>query len=117
MPHIELTDIKYLCFGVGGANGWVHVGILMALERELIRQGTTLGERIEGVSGASIGSLLALAVAMKFSATEISEFLRTSTEDYKDRFETPNILGLASSLGLMSTDVLRDLVRDLVSRK
>lgn len=117
MPHIELTDIKYLCFGVGGANGWVHVGILMALERELIRQGTTLGERIEGVSGASIGSLLALAVAMKFSATEISEFLRTSVEEYKDRFETPNLLGLASSLGLMSTDVLRDLVRDLVSRK
>ena len=117
MPHIELTDIKYLCFGVGGVNGWVHVGILMALERELIRQGTTLADRIQGVSGASVGSLLAVAVAINFTATEIHDFLRESAVAYQDRFETPNLLELHMTKGLMSTDVLRDLVRDLLRRK
>ena len=27
---MHLEDIRFLCFGVGGMNGWVHIGILLA---------------------------------------------------------------------------------------
>ena len=114
---MHIDDIKYLCFGVGGMNGWVHVGILGALERELIRRGTTMATQIRGASGASIGSLLAVAVALSLSAEEIKSFLLECTERYRNRIGTMKVMNLITKKGLLPTTALASAVQDLVARK
>ena len=114
---MHLEDIRFLCFGVGGMNGWVHIGILSALERELIRRGTTLAFQIRGASGASIGSLIAVAVVLSMSAEEIKAYFTECTEKYRHKMGTPNVVSLLTKKGLMSTDVLANVIRDLLARK
>ena len=114
---MHLEDIRFLCFGVGGMNGWVHIGILSALERELIRRGTTMATQINGASGASIGSLIAVAVVLSMSAEEIKAYFLECTEKYRHKMGTPNVVNLLTKKGLMSTDVLANVIRDLLARK
>lgn len=114
---IDVANIRYLCFGVGGANGWVFVGILMALESALMQQQTSLAHQIRGVAGASIGSVMALAVVLNFGAIELCELLKRCTHKYKDVVRRVNVFDIMSKKGIMSTDVIRCVVGDMIAQK
>ncbi len=59
MPVMEIT----LALGGGGSRGAAHVGVLRVLERE--------GCRVRGISGTSIGSIIASLYAAGYSPDEI----------------------------------------------
>lgn len=114
---MHIDAVKYLSFGTGGMNGWIHVGVLSAVEKELIKRGTTLATRIRGVSGASVGSLVAVAVALSMSSEEIKAFYLDCTERYLTKAPQMNVMDLLSKKGLHPTTVLANVVKDLLARK
>jgi predicted acylesterase/phospholipase RssA len=112
-----ITTMEYVCFGVGGANGWVFVGVLTALEREYARHGLPLYHNLKGASGASVGSFLALATILKYGAVEFREFAKRCMIKYKKRLTEYNLLDLRTTKGLVSTSVIGDAVRDMIEQK
>jgi len=92
---LEYENIKYLCFEGGGALGASYIGALCALQDIDAKRGNILfpglneeivdnpmndaklqeeeGKgSIEGVSGSSVGAIIALCVAMGYTAEEIN---------------------------------------------
>ena len=117
MAHVRIDAVHYLCFGVGGANGWVFVGLWMAIEKEMLRRKTSLQSQIRGASGASVGSLLALAVVLNYTAIEFCEFLKRCTMKYKSKIRRINVFELASKKGILSTEVIGDVVQEMLAQK
>lgn len=115
--EIDVATIQYLCFGVGGTNGWVFVGLLLALERELKQRGLGLQQQLKGASGASVGSLMALAVVLDYGAIELREFLKRATAKHRHRLLKINISDISKHKGLISTDVIEDVSRELIAQK
>ena len=112
---IELDSVKYLCFGSGGTNGWIYLGMLQAIEKEFRDQKKNLHNQLQGVSGSSVGSLLAVGVNLNFGAIEMREFWKKASIKYANRFKI-NLFNI-SAKGLISTDAIRDIVRDLIATK
>lgn len=115
--EIDVATVEYLCFGVGGTNGWVFVGLLLALERELKQRGLGLQQQLKGACGASVGSLMALAVVLDYGAIELREFLKRATAKHKHRLLKINISDIGKHKGLISTDVIEDVSRELIAQK
>lgn len=70
-----------LALGVGGARGYVHIGVIKALERE--------GIKIDYIAGSSVGSLIGSLYALGFSISEIEKVMLE--EDFKDYITFENI--------------------------
>lgn len=117
MSRVTVESTEYLCFGSGGANGWVFVGILMALEREMERCGLTFKTQIKGASGASVGSIFALAVMLNYDAIELREMAKRCLEKYSDRLSQLNLAELRTRKGLIDTKVIGDAVSDFIEHK
>ena len=117
METVQLVSIKFMVFGPGGTNGWVHVGLLEALEREFVDRRRSLPRQIEGAAGASVGSLMAVAMALSFGGHELRAFLTRMTDKYKAMVKTPNVLQLFTTKGLYPTDVLDELTGDLLEHR
>ena len=83
---IEFT----LALGGGGTRGAAHIGVLRVLERE--------GCRIRGVSGTSIGSIIASLYAAGYSSDQIEE--RVASIDFTRLYgrllsDGPGLLGIS----------------------
>lgn len=115
--YIDIESIKYLCFGVGGANGWVFVGIIRAFESQLSRIGRSITHQLRGASGASVGSLLALACILNFGATELQEFFIRCTYHYRDEIKNINVLDMSSKMGVIDPIVIRHVAGDMIAQK
>lgn len=115
--RVDIRSVRYLCFGVGGSNGWIFVGILKAIEREMKRRGTTLASQIHGASGASVGSLIALAVVLGYGADELCEFAQRATERYGPKMREINVLEILAKGGLVSTEIIRLAAQDMLAQK
>lgn len=114
---VDPLSVRYLCMGPGGANGWIFIGILQAFERELMEHDRSLHSQIKGVSGASVGSIIGMAVILGFTAVEFREFAKELMNTYQKRMTTFNILEFRSKKGLLDPMVIRDVIRDMIERK
>jgi NTE family protein len=79
-----------LALGGGGSRGAAHIGVLRVLERE--------GYRIRGISGTSVGSIIASLYAAGFSPDEIES--RVASIDFTRLYgrllsEGPGLLGIS----------------------
>jgi len=113
---LDLSTVHHLCFGVGGANGWIFIGCIENLERAFVRQKKSLYAQLEGASGSSVGSLFALAMVMNYGAIEFREFLKSCMDRYKDEIKI-NILSLQRHKGILDLDVLKRIVEDMLTAK
>ena len=102
----------FLCFSAGGINGLVHVGAWRVLETISMKQGTWLHTQIEGASGASVGSIIALAVVLGYSSVEFEHLA-------KDALTTTNIQQAHrdQQKGLLSISVIANVVKDMLQTK
>lgn len=114
---INIESIHYLCFGAGGANGWVYVGVLQALEEELAKNNNVLYTQIKGVSGSSVGSIMAVAVILQYNALELSEFMFKTINKYAERLSPTNLLTCFDNKGILDTAVTGDLIKDMIALK
>lgn len=117
MDHVDIDSVKFLVFGSGGANGWIFVGLMLAIERELAEKKRSLAPQLHGASGASVGSLMALSAVLGYGATELCEFFKRCTVKYRDVAGKMNLLEVWPKKGLMSTSVIGDVVRDMIEQK
>ena len=79
-----------LALGGGGTRGAAHIGVLRVLERE--------GYRIRGISGSSIGSIIASFYSAGYSPDQIEE--RVASLDFTRLYgrllsEGPGLLGIS----------------------
>jgi NTE family protein len=79
-----------LALGGGGSRGAAHIGVLRVLERE--------GYRIQGISGTSVGSIIASLYAAGFSPDEIES--RVASIDFTRLYgrllsDGPGLLGIS----------------------
>lgn len=79
-----------LALGGGGTRGAAHIGVLRVLERE--------GYRIRGISGSSIGSIIASFYSAGYSPDQIEE--RVASLDFTRLYgrllsEGPGLLGVS----------------------
>ena len=64
-----------LCLAGGGIKGAAHIGVLKAFEENRIK--------IDMISGASSGSIVATLYAAGYSADEILKFFKSYAKDIK----------------------------------
>lgn len=115
--RVDIKNIQYLCFGVGGSNGWIFVGILKAIEQEMRRRDLSLHSQIRGASGASVGSLIALSVVLGYGAEELGQFARLTTERYGSLMRKINVLEMIAKGGLVSTEIIALAAQDMIAQK
>lgn len=114
---MQTDRIRYLVFGVGGANGFAHVGALRALERIWENDGKVLRHEIQGAAGASVGAMVALAFVLWYRADELQATAIKELEQHKMTFEKLNILNLYSNKGLLPANLIASIVRRLIRHK
>lgn len=68
---LTAETVRYLAFEGGGAMGVAYLGALVALEEMGVTPNTG-STQVEGVSGTSIGALVAMCVGMGYSANDIN---------------------------------------------
>jgi hypothetical protein len=113
---IALESIRYLCLSTGGTNGLVFVGLLQALEQEFSNAKMNFYSHLQGVVGASVGSLIGSGIILGYNHNEIrSIWLEWSTK-YQDRLKV-NVLDFMSCKGVINPKVVEDVVNELVVRK
>ena len=99
--------MKYesLCFSGGGIKGIMHLGALSELnERDLLD--------VKEVSGTSVGSIIATAIAMKYSMHTILNLLFEI--NFKDNM-TIDIVNFLQTKGISSIDSIKNLVVELIT--
>jgi hypothetical protein len=114
---IDPESVDYVVVGVGGANGWVYLGMLAAIEAEFRRANVTLQTAIKGAAGSSIGSMISVALVLQYTTTELMQFLGTATEKYRARLTEINVLDISRKRGLTSTTCIEDALNDMIAQK
>lgn len=115
---VTLESIRYLCFGVGGVNGWSYLGVLEALEQELNKTNIVLYTQLKGVAGSSIGSILALCIMLQYNATEVRTFFTNLAEKFKtDNLAQGNVLNFFHQKGVVDTTAIANAIKLLISTK
>jgi predicted acylesterase/phospholipase RssA len=102
----------YICFSSGGINGLVHVGAWRVMEAIALKQGTWLHTRIKGASGASVGSLIALAMVLGYSS---EEFEQLATEALSDT--AVHKAAKEQYKGLININVISDFAKTMLHHK
>jgi predicted acylesterase/phospholipase RssA len=112
--HMDLKNIHCLVFGGGGVRGSAHCGALIELERQFLNAGTTMAQQITRVSGASVGALMALFIALRVSPlATIDEF---STEKYKKFTRSWNVADFVNKWAIGSTDIILGRIKQYLLR-
>lgn len=106
-----------LSFAGGGIKGAAHIGVLKAFEEENIK--------IDYISGASSGSIIATLYAMGFNHKEILNIFKKYSEKIK-YFEPRNIIKLIYGIlikrkiiidGLNSGEIIEKIVNEIAHKK
>lgn len=114
---IDPKTVEYVVVGVGGANGWVYLGMLGAIEEEFQRANVQLQTAIKGAAGSSIGSMISVALVLQYTTAELTQFLETATVKYRDRLTEINVLDIARKRGFTSTQCIEDALNDMIAQK
>ena len=114
LPSNNKYHFKNLVFEGGGVKGIAYVGALEVLEKEGI-----LGS-IERVAGTSAGAMVAVLVALGYTATEISEVLWDI--NFKNFMDSSwgivrDINRLVNDYGWYKGDYFRNLMAGYIERK
>ena len=105
---------KNLVFEGGGVKGIAYVGALEVLDREGILN------NIERVAGTSAGAMVAVMVALRYSAEEVLQVLGTlNFKDFKDSSKgiLRDTIRLLKNYGWYKGDYFRDLMAKLIEKK
>ncbi|MBR4917963.1 MAG: patatin-like phospholipase family protein [Bacteroidales bacterium] len=105
---------KNLVFEGGGVKGIAYVGALEVLDREGILND------IERVAGTSAGAMVAVMVALRYSAEEVMQVLRTlNFKDFKDSSKgiLRDTIRLLKNYGWYKGDYFRNLMAKLIEKK
>lgn len=105
---------KNLVFEGGGVKGIAYVGALEVLDREGILND------IERVAGTSAGAMVAVMVALRYSAEEVLQVLGTlNFRDFKDSSKgiLRDTIRLLKNYGWYKGDFFRNLMAKLIEKK
>lgn len=105
---------KNLVFEGGGVKGIAYVGALEVLDREGILND------IERVAGTSAGAMVAVMVALRYSAEEVMQVLGTlNFKDFKDSSKgiLRDTIRLLKNYGWYKGDYFRNLMAKLIEKK
>jgi NTE family protein len=105
---------KNLVFEGGGVKGIAYVGALEVLDREGILND------IERVAGTSAGAMVAVMVALRYSAEEVMQVLGTlDFKDFKDSSKgiVRDTIRLLKNYGWYKGDYFRNLMAQLIEKK
>lgn len=105
---------KNLVFEGGGVKGIAYVGALEVLDREGILN------NIERVAGTSAGAMVAVMVALRYSAEEMRQVLESlNFKDFKDSSKgiLRDTIRLLKNYGWYKGDYFRDLMAKLIEKK
>jgi NTE family protein len=105
---------KNLVFEGGGVKGIAYVGALEVLDREGILND------IERVAGTSAGAMVAVMVALRYSAEEVLQVLGTlNFRDFKDSSKgiLRDTIRLLKNYGWYKGDYFRELMAKLIEKK
>lgn len=105
---LDASRVKNLVFSGGGVRGYSYVGVL----QELVRMGLNLAQ-LEGVGGTSIGALLGMLVAARWTPEQMFEELVSVNANALVQL---NISTLWHEFGLASSDSLRAYLNSLLVR-
>jgi predicted acylesterase/phospholipase RssA len=115
---ISAESIKYLCFGVGGVNGWTYVGVLEALEQELNESNLVLYSQLKGVCGSSAGSIIATGIMLQYNTIELRELFITMTEHFsKNTVGKMRVLNVFDQKGIFDTTAISDMIQKMITTK
>lgn len=115
---LSVDSIKYLCFGVGGVNGWAYIGVLDALEEELNKSNKILYTQLKGVCGSSIGSIFATGLVLQYNAIELREFFSTFTAQFqKNTIGKMQVLNFFSQKGIIDVSIISDMIQKMIVTK
>jgi predicted acylesterase/phospholipase RssA len=111
------SDIKYLVFSGGGINGYAHIGCWRCLEEVWQAHGLRLSRCVQGAAGASVGSIIALAVILGYSSHELESFAVEALSTIKEETIDFSRLFDGKSTGLMSWKLIAEFVKGLLLLK
>jgi len=104
-----MWDIENLVFKGGGVLGVAYAGAIEVLEKKGVLK------KIKRVSGTSVGSVIAILVALKYNSKEIKDILKyTNLKDFEDNL---NPLKITTKYGLYDGDVLLNWIKGLIKKK
>lgn len=113
-----MIDHSIVVFSGGGTRGIAFAGALETLRKEGIDWGLRC-PKLETVAGCSIGALMALLVALGFSAHEVAELVLTTQFHHLVNLEPMQMLRVATSgaLGFDNGCVLQTFLAKQIARK
>ena len=115
---LSAESVRYLCFGVGGVNGWTYIGVVEALEEELNKSNLILYSQLKGICGSSIGSLFATGLMLQYNAIELRELFTSMTERYsKHTIGKMHVLNFFEQKGILDTSIISHMVQKMVTTK
>lgn len=114
----KLENIKYICFGIGGSNGWVFSGVLLELYRYLTYyKKPWIYNQLKGAAGASVGSYFALMMVLNFTPFECIIQSKRVLNKYKSQLADVNIMNLTQQKGIIDNQVLTDMAQEAIKIK
>ncbi len=114
---LSIESIRYLCFGIGGVNGWAYIGVLEALETEFQKNNLVLYSQLKGIAGSSIGSIISVALILQYNAIELREFFSSISTRFKDAFTQKNVLNLFDRKGIMEITGITEIIQTIIVTK
>lgn len=113
MESSDFDTVETLVFGGGGVRGVAYLGALLAL-RDRFDKDLTLTDHITCFAGSSIGALVALMFACRWTLEEMRDFSeKTNLENLL--FDVDFLH--AGLLGLQDGSILRGLVKGVLEAK
>lgn len=114
----KLENIKYICFGIGGSNGWVFAGALLELYRYLTYyKKPWIYNQLKGAAGASVGSYFALMMVLNYTPFECIIQSKRVLNKYKSQLADVNIMNLTQHKGIIDNQVLMDMAQEAITIK
>lgn len=113
-PSNRLVDCSYICVSGAGLKIMAYLGAMTALEEHMSRAyGISWNDYLRGVrgiSGASAGAIVALALTLQLSATQWYELMHPLAESVRNLVPHPDIAVLIKNYGIEQGNVLRTLI-------
>lgn len=113
-----LTESTYFVFSGGGINGYAHMGVWRFLEELWSAHGLSLMKSVQGAGGASVGSIIALAMVLGCTSHEL-ESLATVALNTEYSTTVMDLTGLLSGTrsGLLSSEIISGFVQNILKLK
>lgn len=111
-------EVGWFVWSGGGINGYAHIGVWRFLEEVWMANSLSLSKSVKGTAGASVGSIVALALALGFTSHELETFAVTALEGDRG-VATINLKGMfeGTAHGLISHRIISDFVKRMLELK